>query len=261
MTRRFGLALVAAVVIVCGAYGGPAVAQAPTTTAPASASPAGDALDNLAGCVRGSHQLLVLFLIDESGSLQKTDPGRQRVAAAASALDSLASLTATSVPAGERPQVQVAIAGFANAYVPAQDWTALDQQTLPGLRTTVRAFAKRNTGLETDFVNGLQGARDALAAKSALDSGASASQPCKAVLMFTDGKYDIARRTAANEKELGATKPYAPGIDLTNDAGVSRAIAAGVTALCRPGGLADGLRDDGTTMITVALATQIDKKA
>ena len=68
---------------------GPAVGA---SAAVAAVQPGRSVLRELGTCIGTSGRLLVLLLIDESGSLQQTDPRNQRVTAAKAALASLEDL-------------------------------------------------------------------------------------------------------------------------------------------------------------------------
>lgn len=234
-----------------------------TTTVPATAddgaTAGATAIDDLAACIQGSRSLAVVFLIDESGSLQTSDPDNLRVDAAEAALDSLTSLT--QGPKAGRIQLDVTFAAFSNRYRTVQDWTAVSDTTTPTLIKTLESYRKLNQGTDTDFVNALTGARAALADRSAALTADGGDAPCKAVLLFTDGKYDIGVRTPDDIDELGATKPYAPDITLDSEANAAKAEAAGRAALCDQGGLADGVRGDSITLLTVALTGRVDPEA
>lgn len=253
-------AVVVTTLALTGVMGGVASAQprqgAPTPSAPKT--PDGSkAIDNLVSCVQGSRELLVLFLIDESGSLTQTDPDNRRVDAAQSALDSLVALGS-----GEgSPSVEVSLAAFSNQFVSVKDWTDADPATRSQLHASLETFRKRNDGTDTDFVTALSGARESLAERSATLTSGTTQAPCKAILLFTDGGFDIAVRTPELKKRLGDTKPYAPGIQLTNEAAVRRAETAGRHELCDPGGVADRLRSDDVTLLTVALSEDISVRA
>jgi hypothetical protein len=233
---------------------GPAQDPAPPAPAEGDAGAAvGDAaIGDLVGCIQGSRRLAAVFLIDESQSLQVTDPENRRVDAARAALDGLTTLSEGSE--GDRISVDVTFAAFANAYRPVRDWTGLKAANAERLERAISGFARRNEGVDTDVVTALAGARKALADRSATVTGRGEQAPCKAVFLFTDGAYDVTVRTAETIGRLGRTKPYAPGVALDTEAGVTRAEEAGRRELCREGGLADGLRGDDITLLTVALA-------
>ncbi|MFN8019611.1 MAG: VWA domain-containing protein [Acidimicrobiales bacterium] len=251
---------VAAVPAAAGAQGAPTTTAASGSgTAPKTPSE-NPAIDDLVGCVQGSKRLLVLFLIDESASLKQNDPENRRIDAARSALDSLTALASSEGAAA--PEVQVAMAAFSNDYRLVQDWTAAGTGTQQKLDDALGSFSTLNKGIDTDFVNALTAGQEALADQAAEITAAGGAAPCKAVLLFTDGGYDIAvRPTKEDQDRLGLTKPYAPNVPLTNQANVTRVEAAGREALCRKGGLADRLRNDDVTLLTVALSGSVTRRA
>lgn len=236
-----------------------------TTTAPsatgAPVTPSGDpAIDDLVGCVQGSRQLLVLVLIDESASLKQTDPDNRRVDAARGALDSLIALSSSE--GGASPKVDVSLAAFSNEFRTVQDWTAVGTDTAAGLNESLDEFAAFNTGKDTDFVNALAAGREALADQAAVITSGGGAAPCRAIMLFTDGGYDLGvRANEADQEEFGTTKPYAPGIELTNEEAVKEAEALGRKALCDPGELADRIRADDITLLTVALSGDVARRA
>ncbi len=76
--------------------------------------------------------------------------------------------------------------------------------------------------------------------------------------MFTDGFYDLGvRTTAAERKQFGDTKFYAPGLLLNDQATVTKIADLGVHALCDKGGVADQLREDQITTLAVALTSNM----
>ncbi|WP_421118735.1 VWA domain-containing protein [Aquihabitans daechungensis] len=237
-----------------------------TTTAPAGTTgapetPSGDpAIDDLVGCVQGSRRLQVLFLIDESASLKDTDPDDRRVDAARGAIDSLIALASSEGSAS--PQVDVALAAFSNEYRLVQDWTEAGPDTAESLNDSLAKFADFNSGIDTDFVNALSAGREALADQAAEVTASGGQAPCRAVMLFTDGGYDLAvRANEADQERLGTTKPYAPGIELTSKEDVLEAEALGRKELCKPGGLADQLRNDDVTLLTVALSGSVARRS
>jgi hypothetical protein len=242
---------------------GPALAQEgeeePATTGAPVTADDGQAIDDLVGCVKGSQRLLVLFLIDESRSLGGTDPDDRRVDAAQGALTSLIDLA--SGGGTSAPQVDVAMAAFSNEFRPVQDWTEASEATAEELAEALDQFAEFDQGTDTDFVNALAGASDSLGTRAAEVSG-TGSAPCRAVLLFTDGAYDIGvRATPEQREELGSTKVYAPDIELTSEERVREAERAGRQALCEPGGVADQLRAEETTLLAVALSGDVARRA
>ena len=209
----------------------------------------------LADCLRSGRPLLTLFLIDTSGSLQQTDPTNQRVAGVKTALEGLASLQATTI-GKQAAQIEVQLDGFSVGLNPAPQWTTLTDATLASVDSQADTFASQNTGQDTDYYAALSGARQALANQAA--TVPSNQTPCKAIFWFTDGQYDVIDRIDAQEAAtLGATKAYAPDIDLTMPGGGRALIARGKQLLCEPGGLDDQMRADGIVTVAVAIDTQI----
>ncbi|HSL56307.1 MAG TPA: hypothetical protein VK866_00535 [Acidimicrobiales bacterium] len=254
-----GVALLAVAVAAPVAAVGAVAAPPATAIVPTQVPDAGvgdPALARLASCVRDTGHLLVVFLIDESGSLRQTDPDDQRVAAAASALANLASL-AVSEAGGEPPAIEVLLAGFSASYTPISGWEPLAPDTVDDLTARAGEFADRDAGLDTDFVLAFDGARADLASR-ADEIAATGPVPCQQVLLFTDGRFDIEARSAEQAELLGATKPYAPDLPLTDPANVEPVIAAGRERLCGIGGTMDGLRQAGAVTTTIALTGSID---
>jgi hypothetical protein len=114
--------------------------------------------------------VLLLMLVDESGSLVKTDPSNQRVVGAKAALSELVERGTTG---GDR-----------------------------GLQAQMDGFSTRNRGLDTDFAMALCGGQASLAARAAALSQDGSAPPCQAMVLFTDGNYDIQPRHVTRFHEL-----------------------------------------------------------
>jgi len=207
----------------------------PAVAAPAAQSPA---IERLQTCLRTSDRLLAAVVIDESASLRRTDPTDQRVPAAALVLDGLARLVEQRTT--DQPlQVDVTVAGFSADFHPGS-WTRLGPQTADQVRGEIDTFAARDTGQDTDFYTAVDGAQQALARQAALVTAAGEALPCRLVVLFTDGRFDI---------DTKGDKPYASGgapKDVKN--------RAGMEALCAPGGPMVHLRGDGTVTVALALS-------
>ncbi len=215
----------------------------------AGADATDDTMSGLATCLHDQHALSVVFLIDTSGSLQSTDPGNDRVAAARLTLANLASL-ATIRDGGKTPDIEVLVAGFSSRFEVVVPWTALRPASLTAFDAPLLSFATRNDGLDTDFPTALVGAQRELRARHA--------KTCRAVLLFTDGKYDIEDGDSEKRRASGLTKEYAPGISLDEEGTAEQVEALGREFLCRTFGLADTLRTADVALITVALAARIE---
>lgn len=246
-------------------------AAATCTVAHAVDSPAGAnsaATRSIQTCVQSSGHLLVLMLIDESGSLagaNGTDPAAKRVAGLKAALLGLRRLAETRIN-GKQPSVEVGMATFAERYRPLTNsarlpWTVVTPTSVRQLMTLANVSASRHSGLDTDYVTALLGARRDLNERAAELTKHGGQTPCTAIVWFTDGRYDIEPRKTDARRALGMTLDYAPGVRLDQPGGAVAAMKIGTTLMCRPRGLFDRLRADGTHILTVALDRGLDPAA
>ena len=198
-----------------------AVVSPAGTAAAAELSPtAGRAFSEIAGCAATSDALLVAMVVDESASLQDTDPDDLRVGGMLTAIDSLSQMRAGS---SGRLDVQASLSTFAAGYQVLVPWGIVDGQHAQRLRDAVeRELPGRNTGRATDYRAALLGAQGDLERRAAELSG----RTCKVVLWFTDGKLDVEEATEAARREL-----------------------------CTARGIVDGLRADGVAIVALALLT------
>lgn len=211
---------------------------------PASQVRPGGAVQEFGGCLTEQRQGDLLLLLDQSGSLKETDPGDVRAEAASFLLRQLSETAAAA-----QAELDVAVAGFDVDYERTLNWRALDPGTLPEVLRGVEAYRDRDSGFDTDYVNALGGARDELRARQREDA-----DRCQVLVWFSDGAFDIETRDSAREVERhGSSKPYAPGVDLRQDAGAERAEIAGRTSLCRVGGVVDQLRAGEVLTFAVGL--------
>jgi len=212
-----------------------------TGTGAASALPS-DGSDSAVGdfgsCLASQQTGDLLLLIDESSSLQASDPEAARVSAANFLLDRLTAFGSTAAV-----DLNVAIAGFSSEYNLQSSWTPLNAGSLPELQKSVDSFRNRNQGIDTDYWNALEGARGTLADRPRTSDG---SNRCQAVAWFSDGKLDFSERDES--------KPYAPGASLNSGIGVNQVIAAATESICRPAGIADQLRSVGVKVFGIGLA-------
>lgn len=239
--RRAALgALAGSLAVAVSIVGGPSASRADV---------ADDTLQRIASCLHERHALSIVLLVDTSGSLKTTDPGNDRIAAARLALSNFASLAAID-DGGRKPKIEVMLAGFSSRFEPIVSWTALNAKWRTSFDGPLESFASRNEGIDTDFPTALIGSQRELAAR--------APRACKAVLLFTDGKYDVVDSSSQARVDAGLTKEYAPGISLDEDGSSDQVEALGRDLLCRADGLADSLRRDRITLVTLALAARIE---
>ncbi|MFC7619872.1 VWA domain-containing protein [Microlunatus sp. GCM10028923] len=202
------------------------------------------AIEVFGGCLMSQQKGDLVVLMDESGSLKTTDPDGARVTAAGYLLNQLEAFTGKGKVA-----LDVSVAGFASDYNEVGGWVRLAGDGTRTLTSALDSFRDRNSGYETDYWNGLNGARQALAARTAKDP-----DRCQAIVWFTDGTLDLdLRRTAEDRERYGEHKPYAPDLDLDTEDRVREAETTARRDLCRPGGLADQLRGNRVTLFAIGL--------
>ena len=210
-----------------------------------------DVVQRFAGCVAGGGTGDVLLLMDRSGSLQKTDPENARIDAAQYFVEQLDS---DSTKNGTK--VNVAVAGFDASYERLTDWMPAAGSSV-AVDRTLDSLARSNTGVDTDYWNALTGARRELGAQRD-----GAGTHCSTIVWFTDGEYSIEPRSTLSDglrRTLKDPKPYAPKNPLSSQGDVERAIATGEKDICRDGGVADQVRSQDISTITIALSAGTSK--
>lgn len=206
---------------------------------PATAAPGGASVSDFGACLASQRSGDLLLMIDESSSLQSSDPDGARITSANYLLDQLAKYKESS-----GIELDVAVAGFADQYAVEADWTALDAGSLPALKGSVDAFRDRTNGIDTDYWLALDGARKSLTEHTQAVDGVD---PCQAIAWFSDGKIDFTPRGDVR-------KPYAPDQPLDTPEDVTRVVSAATDSICRPGGVADQLRSSGVVVFGIGLA-------
>ncbi|PZU02214.1 MAG: hypothetical protein DI630_09325 [Gordonia sp. (in: high G+C Gram-positive bacteria)] len=216
------------------------VAALTVALAPRASADGGDGANRFGACLAAQRSGQMLLMIDESASLQTSDPDAARVTAAKYLTEQLARFAADS-----GVQIEVAVSGFSDQYRNELGWTTLDESSLPTVESSIDGFRTKNGGLDTDYWLALDGARSQFSDPS----GEAGGEQCRAVAWFSDGKLDFSPRG-------GVEKPYAPGVALSNQAGVDQAVAAATESICRSGGLADQLRSSGIVTFGIGLAPE-----
>lgn len=206
---------------------------------PSAAAPGGAAVSDFGACLAAQRSGDLLLMIDESSSLQASDPDGARITSANYLLDQL-----TKYKESSGIDLDVAVAGFADSYSVESDWSALDSGSLPSIKNAVEGFLYRNNGIDTDYWLALDGARQTLADHTQPVDGVD---PCQAVAWFSDGKIDFTPRA-------DTSKPYAPDLPLDTADGVTRVVGAATESICRAGGVADQLRSSGIVLFGIGLA-------
>jgi len=123
-------------------------------------------------CPAGTQSLDVLILMDESSSLRRTDPGRERIEAAKNLIGSL------DAESDEGVLVRVALAAFGTDFELRKDFTDLAAEGADGLIAEVDRLVEDDWN--TDYVYALYGVL-----------GLDWSAECKRVVWYTDGEHDL----------------------------------------------------------------------
>lgn len=123
-------------------------------------------------CPAGTQSLDVLILMDESSSLRRTDPGRERIEAAKNLIDSL------DAESDEGVLVRVALAAFGTDFELRKDFTDLAAEGADGLIAEVDRLVEDDWN--TDYVYALYGVL-----------GLDWFAECNLVVWYTDGEHDL----------------------------------------------------------------------
>jgi hypothetical protein len=169
----------------------------------------------------------VLLLIDQSGSLTRTDPDNRRIAGAEAVVRSYTSL------ADRVEQVEIQVAGFGEDYA-AGEWSALNQESLGTVLERVETVASVNDQPHTDYVYALDGASEAFGGSTA---------DCQILFWFTDGEHDLDSDllpASGLERFYFEDGPVTP-------ANVDQVEAMMPGLVCDLGGYADRLGDAGVS--------------
>lgn len=164
----------------------------------------------------------ILFLMDESQSLRRNDPNRDRVAATKRYIADLGEIA----DFGTRLRIRVALAAFGNDFDLRMDFSDLRQEgAIERMYEVVDGFDAND--LNTDYVLALYGALD-------LDWSAS----CNRVVWLTDGQHDLGDAHKGDQ----SPRPY----DGRQRRLTSRSVARAVEDLLIPAvcGVVDGTTDE-----------------
>lgn len=212
------------------------------TADPAGADGEQPLLSEFGSCLAGGSPGSIVLLMDQSGSLARTDPENARIEAAEFLVERLAGFSEMS-----GYELEVRVAGFAATYGTPGDWTALSSDGMSEINRQIGDVGHDLRSHDTDYWMALESARQDLADRES---------SCSAIFLFSDGEYDIdPRESRQSRTDLGESKPYAPGISLTDERGAKAAVSAGEEDICRPAGVADQLRSSGITLIGVGLTS------
>lgn len=162
-----------------------------------------EAVAQIATCINSSGQkdvLNVLFLIDESGSLQWNDEKNLRVEGLKASLDMFVSISKY------RPYFTVnrAFSTFADNFkvIPSKGWASLTEKSVNGDKQWIDSTVpKLITGQTTDYARALDGAYEYMKPKVSSNS-------CNLLLWFTDGALNVAPGIGSNPTDSASESAY-----------------------------------------------------
>lgn len=254
--RILGALAVTAILGLAGAPPAAAASAPPPARDPAAASAASQTLSQ---CLSASSRALVLLLLDESGSLrERTDPDGARIDGVKAILGGFEQLT-RATGAASVPAIEVLLVGFSGKVDPdpadEPAWQELTRTSLRALLGQADAFTGRDNRQDTDYATALAAARELLARRAAEIVKSGHEAPCKALVWFTDGRYQIGAREPVNHFGLPMTLAYGDTtVQLGTEEQGELAVQEGTRYLCRPGGLMDTLVADDVVKFTIALS-------
>ncbi|RRD47627.1 hypothetical protein [Arachnia propionica] len=165
------------------------ITPAPTATAD-EPDPISPATTHLYSCLQTAHSVSVLFVLDKSGSLSlpDKDPEGLRYDGLTTALTGLSGIHRSD---GERIDVEAAIAGFSDSYLPAAEvapWQRIngDDHATVIAQMVERARTRLTPQGGTDFQQALEGGH-------ADFDLAHRSSDCRIMFWFTDGEFTTAK--------------------------------------------------------------------
>lgn len=205
------------------------------TPAPVQAAEAEDGSHSFAACVRGEREARLVLLMDESGSLQESDPDGTRVDAAQHLIGSWARQVD-----GSDIDLQIQVMSFFDTGRSTADWSPVTDTE--ALSEHLESYRTRQEGNQTDYLMGLN------AARSALTSSSDGASPCSAIVWFSDGELEAGPEYAVDGEDV--LKPYIEG---EMDSAAVTQVAT--EELCRDGGAADQLRAAGINLMAIGLAS------
>lgn len=183
-----------------GALGAVALATASFGQAPSNGPSSAE------WCPPGTESFDVLILMDESRSLRRTDPERQRIQAVENLIKSL------EEDMNEELRVRVALASFGTDFEVRKGFTDLAQEGAEELIEEVRSLAEDDWN--TDYVLALHGA-------TTLDWSAE----CSRVVWYTDGEHDLTDAPEGGAESM-EPRPYDAQEREITTAGIGSAVQA-----------------------------------
>jgi hypothetical protein len=167
-------------------------------------------------CLGAHRRVQVLFLLDRSKSMKRTDGTFLRVDALEQLLNSFG--TVGGKRSGGKLTVEAELATFAQDFAIAHPWAPLNEDTLRAFRTEAEKLRRSPDGTETDYYVAARGAADEFEARD----GAATEPSCQVLVWLTDGGYQIRAK---------GSKAYAPGAE-KGDGYRKEVVEAGRKKMC-----------------------------
>ena len=192
-------------------------------------------------CIDEKRKVSVLYLVDESKSLQKSDPQNRRVDAIEGSIRAFYSMVKSSQNLKNSFSVDIKIAGFSNRYYDRSQWVRLEKGTdnfatsdknLDTLIKSISGQRKLNTKPYTNTGVGLRKSLNEL-----VDKKNDAKQgDCRMLIFFSDGELDL----DDNPKSLNKKEQKTLSTDI-----------------CGKNQIADQLRENDVFTATVGLSVAV----
>ena len=151
-------------------------------------------LKDVARCAESKDQLNVLYLMDASISLKKSDPNGERAKILS---QSIAGLVAIS----QFKDVNFSLTTFGDKFTTRRDWKKIDSSSASVEQNWVeKNVPSLNTESGTNWLKGLQESKDAI------ENSPNAKNSCKLLIWITDGGIDLdskAKDTEAIQRICG----------------------------------------------------------
>ncbi len=142
------------------------------------------AFSDLGRCLQSNNTLDVFYLIDESASLQNTDPENSRASILGSSLRELSKFRSNI-------KVNYSVGFFADKYATWRPWTEVTSNNIDSQATALEAEVRnRNNGNWTDWLKGMNGAIGELSAQHSRTRG------CQTLVWLTDGGIQLSTTKA-----------------------------------------------------------------
>jgi hypothetical protein len=162
-------------------------------------------------CIDEKRNVSVLYLVDESKSLQKSDPTNRRVDAIEGSVRAFYSMVKSSKNLKRSFGVDIKISGFSNGYASRSEWVRLEKgiddfatsdKNLDNLIEKINGQRELNTVPYTNTVAGLRKSLTDL-----VDKKNDEESNCRMLIFFSDGELDLDNNPKSlNEDEQRSLK-------------------------------------------------------